>query len=100
MARRARRTNAWSRYITAGRRRRDAPARLSRGDPEDLPLLGNALEPLAAAVLEAEARTGGEVANGPTHEHLAGAGHGSYAGADVHRHATPVVAAALALADV
>ena len=65
-----------------------------------MPLAGNALERLGAAVLEVDARAGGEVPDDAGDQHLAGSGLRRYPGADVDRDAFHLAADELYLAGV
>jgi multidrug efflux pump subunit AcrB len=70
------------------------------GDLEQHPLALDPLEGMAAVVVEAQARTGDQVAHGSGDEHLAGAGEAHHARADVDCNTTDFVADLFALAGV
>src|SRR5262245_6964947 len=66
----------------------------------EMPSAGNALQLVLASIVELEPRTGDEILHRARHEDLVGLGERGDTLADVHRHASDVVAAKLELARV
>ena len=80
--------------------RRGPLRRFGIGDGEQVPAAGDALELVAAAVLEADGGAEHQVADGRGDQHLAAACLGGDPCTDVHGHAAEIVAENLALPGV
>src|SRR5436305_12948729 len=85
---------------TGGTPRPAREFRRSRRDGVQVPLAGDALGAVLAAVDELQAGAGDQVADGPRDEHLAGGGQLAHAGGDVDRHARELAVVLLALPGV